>query len=753
MRSLQFAFVMPAVLAAILGAAPPSRAATFTVDTTVDDPAATACTDAAPNDCSLRGAIIKANGLSEASTIVVPAGTYVLSQATSCTFRTHQFGDFDVNTTALCIGADVTLIGAGAASTIIDGNLLGRVFLVGNKVVEIQGVTLKNGTVPSNTPASYLGSLAFGGAINNGGSLTLVDSVILESSSVLNGGAISNGHSLTVLRTTIARNTSGDGGGIANISYFEVTTLAVLDSSISSNRALNGYGGGIHNFYGVVIVSGSTISGNDANNLGGGIFSNGTGVLTVTNSTISGNTGGSEGGGVFNNQSSVADLNNVTVTNNFAARDGGGIYNEGPFTVANTLIAGNRAPGELSGPDCSGSFISTGYNLIQNVSYNCQLTGDTTGNVIGQDPRLGVLTDNGGATPTHALGNGSPAIDAGSPASPGSGGAACAAYDQRGFLRPLGAACDIGAFERSAAFSVSKIQPSSSGNAGSASVLVSGNGFLPGATVQLTRSGQPAIVGDPVQADVGGSAIAATFDLTGRPTGPWDVVVLNPDSTSQTLPAGFTIEAGGAPDLWVDVIGLTRREGPSTMTIFYGNRGKVDALAVPLQISVSGQFGLTVLFSIAQPPSQPDQRLTDFSQVPVTVQADAQNSYTNLPLLLPVVPAGFTGMLQIVLEPPPTTASTLFVNIDTPYFKPSLDSQIVSSLVQAAVAYAPVGFNVTIPSTLVPGLEQYVRNQLQLVVDRGRSVFVGSLGSTPLIYSHAQLQMDAAIVGAVRALH
>ena len=174
-------------------------------------------------------------------------------------------------------------------------------------------------------------------------------------------------------------------------------------------------------------------------------------------------------------------------------------------------------------------------------------------------------------------------------------------------------------------------------------MLVSGNGFLPGATVQLTRSGQPAIVGNPVQADVGGSALSATFDLTGRPPGVWDVVVVNPDSTSKTLPAGFTIEAGGAPDLWVDVIGLIRREGPSTLTIIYGNRGKVDALAVPLQISVSGQFGLTVLFSIAQPPSQPDQRLTDFSQVPVTVQADAQNSYTNLPLLLPVVPAGFTG--------------------------------------------------------------------------------------------------------------
>src|SRR5205085_9866424 len=129
---------------------------------------------------------------------------------------------------------------------------------------------------------------------------------------------------------------------------------------------------------GFVIVSGSTISGNDARNLGGGIFNDGTGVLTVTNSTISGNTGGSDGGGVFNNQSAVVDLNNVTVANNFAARDGGGIYNEGPFTVANTLIARNRAPGGLAGPDCSGLFIANGYSLTPNPSNHRQLIGDTS---------------------------------------------------------------------------------------------------------------------------------------------------------------------------------------------------------------------------------------------------------------------------------------------------------------------------------------------------------------------------------------
>ena len=56
------------------------------------------------------------------------------------------------------------------------------------------------------------------------------------------------------------------------------------------------------------------------------------------------------------------------------------------------------------------------------------------------DPLLGPLQNNGGPTDTQALGAGSPAIDAGDPAT-------CSATDQRGVARPQRARCDIGAFE------------------------------------------------------------------------------------------------------------------------------------------------------------------------------------------------------------------------------------------------------------------------------------------------------------------
>jgi hypothetical protein len=72
--------------------------------------------------------------------------------------------------------------------------------------------------------------------------------------------------------------------------------------------------------------------------------------------------------------------------------------------------------------------------------------GNRTGNLIGVDPRLGLLQNNGGPTSTHALLPGSPAIDAGNPAKPGSGYPACQPNDQR--IRPRSdRRCDIGAFE------------------------------------------------------------------------------------------------------------------------------------------------------------------------------------------------------------------------------------------------------------------------------------------------------------------
>ena len=48
--------------------------------------------------------------------------------------------------------------------------------------------------------------------------------------------------------------------------------------------------------------------------------------------------------------------------------------------------------------------------------------------------------------------------------------------------------------------------------------------------------------------------MTTTFDLEGKRKA-WDVVITSPDSDSISIPAGFTVEEGREPELWVDVVG------------------------------------------------------------------------------------------------------------------------------------------------------------------------------------------------------
>ncbi len=117
---------------------------------------------------------------------------------------------------------------------------------------------------------------------------------------------------------------------------------------------------------------------------------------------------------------------------------GAGTYNAatGTLTVTNTIIANSPAGG-----DCMNIGIVTGsHNLIQDTAHACGLTNGTDGNLIGFDPLLGPLANNGGSTLTLLPLLGSPAINAGDNAS-------CPAFDQRGFPRPMDGICDIGAME------------------------------------------------------------------------------------------------------------------------------------------------------------------------------------------------------------------------------------------------------------------------------------------------------------------
>jgi len=782
MTSSKFGLLAALGLAAALVSAT-CQPAVFNVDTTVDDPSLTGCDDATINDCSLRGAILKANGLSEAVTINVPAGTYVLSQPTPCFFRGNDIGPL-YTTQALCPVGILNIIGAGADATIIDANqppgqnfVRAPVMLVATTAsVRLQGMALRHGNYSGGSTEGH------GGAINNAGTLVIEDSVVSDNYTSGAGGGIFNQRNLTVLRSVITRNFSATGGGgIVNTNLFtscQVVSpcedgqgiLSIADSTISENVSgggeLGGFGAGIMNADGVVDIAGSTINGNVSNTGSGGGIYNAAYTVNLTNVTVSGNRA-ALGGGIMNTgpSASTLHLNNVTIANNTAqsATDptsglGGGLVNgaNGTVTLANTIIAGNSAAGSCTingcippGNDCltdaphGGALTSQGYNLVQDTQA-CDIFGDTTGNITGKDPLLGVLADNGGRTFTHALSSGSPAIDAGDPASPGSGGTACAVTDQRAFLRPLGPRCDVGAFERSGAFAVANVFPASGGNAGQVSVQVGGGGFVDGSSVKLSRTGQADIAAARTQVDIGGASIAATFDLTGASPGTWDVVVTNPDSTSSTLSGGFTVRPGIGPRLWLDVVGVIPRSGPGVVMIIYGNRGDADAIGVPLSLSVPQGYAAGKYFAIAPPPAQPGQVLQNWDFVPPIV-AEAQDSFLQLPLLLPIVPSGFTGVLRIALTLPANAQdSFLLTTMGDPLFATGVTQEFIDNAVAGAQTYVQQTFGVTVPTALISQLQQYAATQMRQVVANGQNAFAATLGTDPLVYSLAQLQLDIA---------
>jgi len=422
-------------------------------------------------DCSLREAIDAANTNPGADDVPVPAGTYLLTLG------------------QLVVSDDVSIAGAGQTNTIIDGNASSGVFGIGSGVVAgISGVTIQNGyrggisnngdltlsnsTVSGNTAAS-------GGGIQSWGTLTLTNSTVSDNTVFYGfGGGIEFRGDLTLVHSTVSGNEGYYGGGgiygsgTANLNYSVVTAnsasalncgpcfaggggifilsgdLALTNSTVSGNIAAEA-GGGIQS-WGTLTLTNSTVSGNSADRGGSGIVAGR--ILTLTNSTVSGNFGdgvvassnstltnstvsGNFGNGVVSSSHSNLTLTNSTVSGN--TRYGiSGHRNYSDTSLTNTIVADNGEYGHLWNCDGS-SFTSLGYNLADDTS--CGFTEPT--DLIVADAMLGPLQDNGGPTETHALLPGSPAIDAGSPDCPPPD------TDQRGVVRPQGAACDIGAFE------------------------------------------------------------------------------------------------------------------------------------------------------------------------------------------------------------------------------------------------------------------------------------------------------------------
>jgi predicted outer membrane repeat protein len=263
--------------------------------------------------------------------------------------------------------------------------------------------------------------------------------------------------SLTLERVNVGGGrTAGFGGGVRTGAG---VSLTVRDSGFGNNHA--GSGGGAIAAAGIVLIERSTFGRNMAGNQNS--FGNGgaialtasTANATVINTTFSQNTAYGSGGAIDASAGTPRlDIRSSTLSENRAGMlpgspgDGGAIAGGAPgnTSILNSILYFNfdySGPGTNVAEDCSGEVQRFGWELIGDPG-GCTLTGTAEGFKVG-NPAFKQDSPGGSIYP---LLEGSPALNSGSPAPPGSGGTSCPATDQRGHPRggPEGR-CDIGAYE------------------------------------------------------------------------------------------------------------------------------------------------------------------------------------------------------------------------------------------------------------------------------------------------------------------
>ena len=472
----------------------------------LNDLVLTACSDAIT---VLDGGDSGADTLRQAIADICPGGTITIDPNFVSTVSLTSIGDTFNGDSALGIYKPITIIGneawierdlaapefrifyveSSAALTLTQATVSNGLTSAGGDrngggIFSYGDLTLINSSVYSNS-AAFSGGGIFMQADGESHNFTLQDSQIISNSAGIGdfgGGGIyvstySTGQiTVTIERSSINRNVSGSGGGGLHLGIEPggAATFAITDTEFISNidSDIDSFGGGIslHADSSNMLegsINRSLLAQNSSQNNGGGIGIGGPGTLSVRliNTTISGNFADNNGGGVYL-ESGTVEFHNVTVTDNTAdgdennSGDGGGLADSGSSTTLyNTLVTDNfdLSPTALI-TDTSGVFTGT-HNLIGDGSGGSGLTDGFDGNQVGSSASpivalLGPLQDNGGATFTHALLTGSPAIDQGKD---GGDSGATTSEDQRAELRPAdqagianasgGDGSDIGAFE------------------------------------------------------------------------------------------------------------------------------------------------------------------------------------------------------------------------------------------------------------------------------------------------------------------
>lgn len=282
----------------------------------------------------------------------------------------------------------LTIRGAGAGATTLDGQAAGTVLIAGAGPVTIEALTIRNGRGDR------------GGAIRleGGASLHLRDARLTDNRADLGGAVYAAAGDVAIDDSLIAGNAAAMGGGL----YLDRGALTLARAELSGNRA--GAGAGLF------VDSGATaaldrvlLADNIAGATGGAAHVRGS--LRAANAVLRGNRAGARGGGLFND-GGAADLDFTTWLDNTAAA-GGALAGTGITRLRSSALAGRglcdgpvSGGGNLAGDDsCGGAAVPPaglaedgrplpGSNVIDSAAAgNCAAAGGTLATDYRGEPR------------------------------------------------------------------------------------------------------------------------------------------------------------------------------------------------------------------------------------------------------------------------------------------------------------------------------------------------------------------------------
>jgi hypothetical protein len=277
------------------------------------------------------------------------------------------------------------------------------------------------------------------------------------------------------------------------------------------------------------------------------------------------------------------------------------------------------------------------------------------------------------------------------------------------------------------------VSPNSVGNTGIVTFELRGENFGGlTANVRLVRSGQSEI--RPLTVLIKGPALIVTpFDLTGVTPGFWDMVIEFSDGRTKHIVNAVLVNAGGAPQIWVDVVGphTIRVAVKQQFVMVCGNKGNTDAFQVPLWLKLPKNVAPKLKEALAPLPG-PRPNPIDWTTVPQQVEI---GSDIIIPILIPHLPANSKRTLRFEINPEILEPFNIEVWANPPLLSSlSLGSPAVQSLIECVLNLIGFAMDKVLPSECLNQLKQFILGQL---IESAMKELNGEGDQKPISYTQA----------------